>query len=136
MRRSTMFGLMAVLALIAVTCGGDEEGGTITLGGETANDHGAEDVSGESSIEFEMDDFYFEPTVLQGEAGQTITLEAFNEGEAAHTFTSDELGVDEELQPGDEATIEVTFPDSGQVVFQCRFHAGQGMRGAIEVAAG
>jgi plastocyanin len=73
--------------------------------------------------------------VLQGEAGQTITLEAFNEGDEAHTFTSDELGVDEELGPGAEATIEITFPESGRVVFACRFHAGQGMRGAVEVAA-
>jgi hypothetical protein len=75
----------------AASCGGDE--GTITIAGENANDHGTEDVSGESSIEFELDDVYFEPTVLQGEAGQTITLEAFNEGA--------------------EATIEITFPESG-----------------------
>lgn len=134
MRHRIVLGPLLVLALVAVACGGDEEGGTTMLGGERANDHGTEDVSGESSIAFELDDFYFEPTVLRGEAGQTLTLEAENEGENAHTFTSEELGVDEELQPGDETTIEVTFPDSGQVVFICRFHAGQGMRGAIEVA--
>lgn len=133
MRRRIVPGMLA-LALLAAACGGEEEGGTITLGGETANDHGTEDVSGESSFELELDDFYFEPTVLQGEAGQTVTLEAFNEGEATHTFTSDELGVDEELEPGAETSIEVTFPDSGQVVFICRFHDGQGMRGAAEVA--
>jgi plastocyanin len=134
MRRATALCLGAVLAFAAASCGGDERG-TITIGGESANDHGSEDVSAESSIEFELDDFYFEPTVLQGEAGQTITLEALNEGDEAHTFTSDELGVDEELEPGAEASIEITFPESGQVVFECRFHAGQGMRGAVEVAA-
>lgn len=134
MRRRIVPGMLA-LALLAAACGGDEEeGGTITLGGENANDHGTEDVSGESSLEFELDDFYFEPTVLRGEAGQTLTLEAFNEGDETHSFTSDELGVDEELEPGAETSIEVTFPDSGQVVFICRFHDGQGMRGAIEVA--
>jgi plastocyanin len=132
MRRAFVPALL-VLVMVAASCGGDE-GGTITLGGENANDHGTEDVSGESSIEFELDDFYFEPTLLQGEAGQTLTLEAFNEGDEAHTFTSDELGVDEELQPGGETSIEVTFPDSGQVVFICRFHDSQGMRGALEVA--
>ncbi|MGH2637131.1 MAG: cupredoxin domain-containing protein, partial [Actinomycetota bacterium] len=109
------------------------EGGTITLDGQTANDHGTEDVSGETSIEFELDNFYFQPTVVQGTAGQTLTLEAFNEGDAAHTVTSEELGIDEELEPGGEATIQVTFPESGQVVFVCRFHEGQGMRGALEV---
>jgi plastocyanin len=131
MRRGVAPGLLVLMMLVAASCG--DEAGTITLGGETANDHGTEEVAGESSIELELDDFYFEPTVLRGEAGQSITLEVFNEGDEAHTFTSDELGVDEELQPGDETTIDVTFPDSGQVVFFCRFHDAQGMRGALEV---
>lgn len=134
MRRGTLLASVMVLALIAASCGGDDDGGSITLGGESANDHGTEDVSGEDSIEVELDDFYFSPTVLQGEAGQTLTLEIFNEGDSAHTFTSEELGVDEELQPGDEATIQVTFPDSGQTIFLCRFHDGRGMRGALELA--
>lgn len=134
MRRTAALSLFAVMALAAATCGGDE-GGTITLDGEQANDHGTEEVSEESSLEFELDDFYFQPTVLQGEAGQTITLEAFNEGDQTHTFTSDELGVDEEFEPGAEASFQITFPESGRVVFECRFHAGQGMRGAVEVAA-
>ena len=134
MRRGTLLGLLLVLGLVAAACGGDDEGGSITIGGESANDHGSEDVSGESSLAFEMDDFYFEPTVLQGVAGQTLTLDVENEGENAHTFTSDELGVDQEVGPGEEAEIEVTFPDSGQVVFHCRFHESQGMVGALEVA--
>lgn len=134
MRRGALIGVVLALAIVAASCGGDEEGGTITLGGESANDHGSEDVSAETSIAFEMDDFYFEPTVLQGTAGQTLTLEVENEGENAHTFTSDDLGVDQEVGPGEEAEIEVTFPDSGQVVFICRFHSGQGMRGALEVS--
>jgi plastocyanin len=132
MRRGTVLGVLLILTLVAASCG--DEGGTITLDGQTANDHGTEDVSGESSLEFELDDFYFSPTVLQGEPGQTVTLEAFNEGEAAHTFTSEELGVDEQVDPEAEASIDITFPDSGQIVFVCRFHEGQGMRGALEVA--
>jgi plastocyanin len=131
MRRRFAVTLTMVLAL-GVACGGDE--GTIQIAGQGANDHGAEDVSGETSVEFELDDFYFEPTVLRGAAGQTLTLEAFNEGDEPHTFTSEELGVDQELRPGDETSIDITFPDSGQVVFICSFHDSQGMRGAIEVA--
>jgi plastocyanin len=131
MRRRFVVALTMVLA-VAVACGDDE--GTIQIGGQRANDHGAEEVSGETLIEFELDDFYFEPTVLRGDAGQSLTLEAFNEGDEAHTFTSDELGVDQELGPGDETSIDITFPESGQVVFICRFHDAQGMRGAIEVA--
>jgi plastocyanin len=146
MRRTSfvrLLALLAVIALLGAACGddggagdggagnGDEES-TITIEGSSANDHGSEDVAGMSSIEFELDNFYFSPTVLEGEAGQTITLEAFNEGAAPHTFTI-EGDVDEELQPEGRTEIEVTFPASGVLVFECRFHAGQGMRGALSV---
>jgi plastocyanin len=145
MRRWTAITLILILA-VAAACGGNEgreeetseeetsEEGTSQIGGQSANDHGTEDVSGETSVELELDDFYFEPTVLRGDAGQSLTLEAFNEGDQAHTFTSEELSVDQELAPGEETSIDITFPDSGQVVFFCRFHDSQGMRGAIEVA--
>jgi hypothetical protein len=59
MRRRFSFALTMVLA-VGVACGGDE--GTIQIGGQRANDHGAEEVSGETSVEFELDDFYLEPT--------------------------------------------------------------------------
>ncbi len=101
MRRLTLLGLMLAFALVAASCGGDEGGGTITIDGQSANDHGTKDVSGESSIEFEMDDFYFNPTVLQGTAGETITLEVVNEGQNEHSFTSEGLEVDEEVESGE-----------------------------------
>ena len=136
-RTAVVLGLAASLALVAAGCGGAGNGGdgegTIEIGGEQANDHGRSDVSGETSIEFELDDNYFEPTILEGEAGQTLTLEAFNEGDSPHTFTIDGTDVDEELQAGDRAEIEVTFPESGALVFHCHFHDGQGMRGALSV---
>jgi plastocyanin len=91
-------------------------------------------VAGRGDVEVEVDDFYFGPTVLEGEAGQTLTVTLFNEGDAAHTFTVDELDVDEELQPGDEdVTAEVTFPDSGALVYYCRFHVSGGMLGGLSV---
>jgi plastocyanin len=136
--------LAASLALVASACaqeepaatggggGGEEGSGTIEIAGQEAQDHGAEEVTGASEIEVELDDFYFEPTVLEGEAGQTLTVSLFNEGEAPHTFTVDELDVDEELQPGDEGiSAEVTFPDSGALVYYCRFHVGGGMLGGL-----
>jgi plastocyanin len=134
------------LALVATACaeeqaaggggggGGEDESETITIAGEEATSHGSEDVSGTGQIELELDDFYFEPTVLEGEAGEALTVNLFNEGDAPHTFTIDELQIDEELQPGDEdVTADVTFPDSGALVFYCRFHATQGMRGGLSV---
>jgi plastocyanin len=120
------------MGLLVAACGGEE--GTTTIGGREANDHGTEDVVGETAIGFEMDDFYFEPTVLQGEPGQSLTLEAFNEGEALHNLTISEQGIDSDLAAGEKTSIEVILPDSGTLVLECKYHASQGMIGALEVS--
>ena len=112
---------------------GHEEQGTVDIGGEEATNHGSAGVEGSASFELELDDNYFGPTVLEGEAGQALTLRLHNEGEATHTFTIDGA-VDEELAPGTEdVTADVTFPEDGALVFYCRFHRGGGMLGALSV---
>jgi plastocyanin len=131
----------AVVVLAVAACGGSngdesgEEAGSTTIAGMTAELHGTKDVSGETGkVEVELDDDYFEPTILEGEPGQTVTLELMNEGNNAHTLTISDQGVDQEVQPGDEAEVDVTFPESGQLAFVCRFHESNGMVGALEVS--
>jgi plastocyanin len=128
-----------LLALAA--CGGSngdessEEGGSTTIAGMSAQLHGTKDVSGETGkVEIELDDDYFEPTILQGEPGQTVTLELRNEGSNPHTLTISGQGIDQEVQAGDEAEVDVTFPESGQLAFVCTFHESNGMVGALEVS--
>lgn len=147
----------AALAVALAACGGGSDEGPATTGqsapghassssGEQAsgglpsalqdmqvNDHGSKTVVGMDEVSVEMDDFYFEPTVLVGSPGQTITLELENEGSEAHTFTIGDQDVDQVLQPGDTMNVEVTFPDDGSTAFECRFHEDQGMRGALAV---
>jgi plastocyanin len=129
---------MLVLTLAACGGGGDEsdEGGSTTIAGMTAELHGTKDVSGETGkVEIEMYDEFFEPTILKGSPGQMVTLELKNEGDEAHTLTISDQGVDMEVQPGDEAEADVTFPKSGQLAFVCRFHESNGMVGALEVSS-
>src|SRR5688500_12042803 len=99
-RYTRLLSIFAVLVLFASACGGngDDEaddkstgsasnteaaGGTPTpiveetqalTSGETANFHEEADVVDEDSIELELDDNYFEPTIMSGKAGQEITL--------------------------------------------------------------
>ncbi len=149
MSRSRWITATFVVAALALGgCGDDEEerGGDATgtateqgtqveveqpvvVDGTEANFHGAQQVSGE--IEFELDTNYFEPTVLVGEPGATVTLTASNHADIAHTFTVREQDIDVRFDPGQEETIEVTMPDSGSVGFICRFHEEQGMVGQL-----
>ena len=136
-----MVAAASVLVLTLAACGGSsggdesEEGGSTTIAGMTAQLHGTKDVSGETGkVEIELDDDYFEPTILKGTPGQTVTLELKNEGNNPHTLTISDQDVDTEVQPGDEAEVDVTFPDSGQLAFVCRFHESNGMVGALETS--
>jgi len=129
------FALVIALMLMAASCGGgDEEGGTSTVGGEKANDHGSQDVSGESELDLELDDFYFKPTVINGTAGEKLTLHLENEGSTEHNFSVTDQGIDKDVEDGAKAEVTVTFPDSGTLVFFCKYHQNMGMRGALEVA--
>jgi plastocyanin len=141
MRRRASWALLLAVGLVATACAGQEEKQNVRAGdsdniivaGESANDHGTEEVVGIPEFELELDEFFFRPTVLSGEAGQTISLELLNNGGNVHTFTVDAANVDVEVQPGQNAFTKVTFPESGALLFYCRFHAGGGMRGGLSV---
>lgn len=96
----------------------------------TVNNEGIAQLRGDM-LEMELDDFDFEPTFVQAEPGTSVTIEMHNEGDAAHTFTIDELGIDEVVDPGQRVEVEVTLPDELPQRFYCRFHVGQGMQGAF-----
>jgi len=103
----------------------------VQLAGNTEN-KGTQDLSG-NSVEIELDDFYMSPTFIKGGTpGATVTVHLKNEGENIHTFTSDALGVDEQLSAGATKDVSITLPQSGATEFHCRFHLqSNGMQGAF-----
>jgi plastocyanin len=148
--------LLVGVALLGVACGDDDdsvgdesrsttEAASEVTGGATTdvafeeapvalegqvNDEGTDEIDGEE-MEVELDDFYFGPTFIKAIPGTTVTLELENEGDTTHTFTSDGLGVDQEVSAGEKAEVEVTLPAEGAVAFYCRFHKDRGMQGAF-----
>ena len=86
-------------------------------------------------MEIELYDDFFEPTVLKGTPGQKVDR-AQERRLAAHTFTLAEQSVNQEVQPGDEAEADVTFPQSGELTFVCTFHESSGMVGALQTSPG
>jgi plastocyanin len=127
--------LTAVLLLIAAGCGGGSEegaeGGTTTVAGVAASDHGTTDAAGEEELKVELDDNYFEPTVIKGSPGQSLKLELENEGQAEHNFTLEDQGIDQDVEASEEAEVTVTIPESGEVSFYCKYHKSLGMAGAL-----
>lgn len=142
-RRSLTFAAaLGALALLVAGCGGSKKttstqestGGQKTIAGLPANDHGTKTVSG--ATEMELDDYYFEPTVLKGKPGAKVTLELENEGSVEHTFSLPSQGIDKSLAPGAKAKVAVTIPKSGAASFYCKFHKSMGMAGALESSVG
>jgi hypothetical protein len=88
MKHAAMAGaLLGLLAVAVAGCGGkgaskssssEGGGGRTVIAGVNANNHGTKTVS--TSAEVELDDYYFEPTVIQGKPGSSVTLELKNEG--------------------------------------------------------
>jgi plastocyanin len=84
------------------------------------------------AVAIQMTDFAFNPTFVKVPSGTTsITVSLTNNGQHQHTFTMPSQSVDQVLNPGQSATVTVTVPKSGAVMFYCRFHKQLGMQGAF-----
>lgn len=105
------------------------------MAGVPANDHGRAAVPGDGEV-VRLGDVFFAPTVLVGEPGRTHRIRLENVGQVDHTFTIRTQDLDVTLRPGASEAAEVTFPQSGEVLFVCRFHEDAGMRGALRVGRG
>jgi plastocyanin len=140
-----LVALATVVVLVGAACskkspsGGssESEGGQITIAGDKANDHGRKSVSGMTSFELEADNdgtqYYFNPTTLNGKAGQKLTIEVKNEGNTAHNFSIDSQKINSNIDPGKTVDVTVTFPTSGVLEFYCAFHRSLGMVGQLKV---
>ena len=115
--------------------GGDKDEGSKmrTVAGKDLNDHGTKDVSSSDDVDVEVDSFYFEPTVLTGTPGEKLTVELENESDTLHNFSLPQQGIDQDVESDSKEEVSVTFPKSGSILFFCKYHASQGMRGALQV---
>ncbi len=119
---------LPLLVLAACSGGGSK---TRTLGAFKFNDHGTKDASGKSSLELEVDEYYFDPTFIKGTPGQTVTLEISSDSTVTHNFTLKSQNIDQDIAPKGKAEVKVTIPQSGILQFFCKYHAEQGMNGEL-----
>jgi plastocyanin len=85
------------------------------------------------TIEVDLNDNKFNPSVITIPHGTTTTLILKNKGVKEHTFTVEQLGIDVELQPGQEKTITVQPKQAGTYELICRYHFREGMIGKVIV---
>lgn len=132
MKLSRILVVLCVAGLVAAGCNGDDPAPTPDAGPteqETAPETTTEPAG--DTVTVEALDNEFSPAELEVAAGDTeLTLD--NTGQNPHTFTSEELGVDEEVSPGEQATFTVAA-EQGTYEFICRIHESLGMVGTLTV---
>jgi plastocyanin len=113
----------------AAACGGGSGGGSSSGSMSSSG-------SGSGKTELELDDYYFQPKTITGQAGKKVTLELKNEGKTEHNFSLDEQGVSKDVEAGEEAEVTVTIPKSGTLTFYCKYHRSMGMTGTLSSGSG
>ena len=95
-----------------------------------------------SRVSLEADEYYFEDTFVKANAGSTLTVSIKNDGKLEHTFTVPGQSIDVDLKPHKSATVKLTVPSDGALLFYCRLHGPNGtdgdlgMQGAVFTADG
>ena len=146
-RTFVLFSVAAVALITLTACssssstappGSGSSSGKITIGSDQANDHGTEDATGKTTFSIEASNdssgYFFKPTILQGSAGQSITLEIKNDGSTLHNFSITSMNVNINIDPGASQEVKVTFPQTGTVEYFCSIHHALGMAGELQVA--
>ena len=133
-RLAAVAGAVALMALAVACGGGGSSSSTKKLGDVTVNEHGTKDVTGATSVALEADSYYFEPTYLKGTPGQKLKITVTNSTSGTlHNFSVPALQIDKDIQAKASADADVTFPQSGVLLFLCKYHTGSGMNGELLV---
>ena len=82
-----------------------------------------------------MKDTQFDPARLTVQAGQPFTLVVKNSDLSVHTFTVEELGINEVIISGTEKLIAIAAASPGSFVYRCEIYGHEDMRGMLVVEA-
>jgi plastocyanin len=105
---------IAAVALLGAACGGDDGGN----GGD-----------GGTTDSVTMVDNEFQPSSFTA-ASTTITVT--NDGQALHSFTLADGGIDQDVQAGESADVDLSGLDAGTHDLTCKYHPE--MTGSVTVA--
>ncbi len=145
-----------ILSLAAVACGGDGDSdptatpgqsspspvpaaptATAASGGSNGSSQTTAQPGGMTVEVLNRDNggsgkYAFEPADFTFKVGDTVTFVMTAETEF-HTFTVDDLDIDEAVSSGDTVEFTVTFDKAGEFHLFCIPHEALGMEGTIKV---
>ena len=122
MRVAKVLGALLLVGALAGACGGDS-------GGADAGADAATGGGGGGSTTLSADDLQFNPTDLSAAAGDTV--EFTNDDDVEHSFTVEELEIDEDADAGDSVSVDLGDAEPGTYDFICKYHPD--MTGSLEV---
>lgn len=132
-RLSVFAASLLIVMFITAACSGDDGAGNGTGSTETGStETGSTETGGEvvpGSATIAIADLTFAPTTLPVASGST-DIEITNADGVDHTFTLDDMSVDETIPAGGSATVTVDLTESSG--FHCEIHPS--MTGTLEVA--
>ena len=128
LRKLLLGGLMAVLLVSLVGCGGGDD------------DERTADVS------IEDETLRFEPSSLDIDLNQEQTFTFINRDDTVHNVTipaiprdAEQNPVDVDIPPGERVSVKIpavaTAPRDGFFLFYCKYHQTEGMSGRLEVSS-
>ena len=120
-KKLSMWLVLGLFAVGSVACGGDD-------GGDTAAEPAPDEGGG--AVTLTAANFAFDPSSLSAPAGSTI--EFTNEDDAEHSFTIDDVDVDEDVEGNESTTVELGSLEAGSYDFYCKYHKDS-MTGTLEI---
>ena len=87
------------------------------------------------AIAVEMKDTQFHPLEVTVRAGQPATLVVKNDDLVVHTFTVEELGINEVIIGGSEKLIVIAASSPGSFAYACEIFGHEDMKGTLVVQA-
>jgi cytochrome c oxidase subunit 2 len=89
--------------------------------------------SGAKAVTLTAKNFAFDQTSLTGTAGEKVTFVLHNADGTKHNLTIKDLGVNEDVVPGQDSKAVIVTLKSGTFEFHCEYHP-QKMTGTLTVS--
>ena len=121
MKIAKFVGALLLVGALAGACGGDSGGDAPAADPAPGGGGGAVTLSAQ--------DIQFSPTDLSAASGDTIEFD--NADDVKHSFTAEELEIDEDVEAGESVSIDLGEAEAGSYDFICKYHPD--MTGTLEI---